>query len=164
MKSGNLNFLEPPGPLQGCNGTALPFRFYWDRLCSSSFREPRQLSRYRVMSTGWKTKESVLSSRQEIFLCPKLPRGVLGTQQPPIQCLRTFLDGSKAIETWNWSFTSIQSYLNAWSYFSTPLWLFMIRSLINRNENLILTSVLTSSFHPRLSVLNKLFFHWYFPI
>ena len=22
MKSGNLNFLEPSGPLQGCNGTA----------------------------------------------------------------------------------------------------------------------------------------------
>jgi len=24
MKSGNLNFLEPPGPLQDCNGTVLP--------------------------------------------------------------------------------------------------------------------------------------------
>jgi len=24
MKSGNLNFLEPYGPLQACNGTALP--------------------------------------------------------------------------------------------------------------------------------------------
>ena len=27
MKSGNLNFLEPSGPLQACNGTALPFFF-----------------------------------------------------------------------------------------------------------------------------------------
>jgi len=29
MKSGNLNFLEPPGPLQACNGTALllPIQF-----------------------------------------------------------------------------------------------------------------------------------------
>jgi hypothetical protein len=26
MKSGSLNFLEPSGPLQACNGTALPFR------------------------------------------------------------------------------------------------------------------------------------------
>jgi len=26
MKSGNLNFLEPSGPLQACNGTDLPFR------------------------------------------------------------------------------------------------------------------------------------------
>jgi hypothetical protein len=25
MKSRNLNFLEPPGPLQACNGTALPY-------------------------------------------------------------------------------------------------------------------------------------------
>jgi len=29
-KSGNLNFLEPSGPLQVCNGTALPFV---ERLC-----------------------------------------------------------------------------------------------------------------------------------
>jgi len=28
MKSGNLNFLEPSGPLQACNGTALLFRLY----------------------------------------------------------------------------------------------------------------------------------------
>jgi len=27
MKSGNLNFLEPSGPLQAFNGTALPFTF-----------------------------------------------------------------------------------------------------------------------------------------
>jgi len=27
MKSGNLNFLEPSGPLQACNGTALPLSF-----------------------------------------------------------------------------------------------------------------------------------------
>ena len=28
LKSGNLNFLEPSGPLQGSNGTALPFYKY----------------------------------------------------------------------------------------------------------------------------------------
>jgi len=28
MKSGNLNFLEPSGPLQACNGTALPLVTY----------------------------------------------------------------------------------------------------------------------------------------
>jgi hypothetical protein len=28
MKSGNLNFLEPSGPLQACNGTALPIPIY----------------------------------------------------------------------------------------------------------------------------------------
>ena len=36
MKSGNLNFLEPSGPLQACNGTALtlPFYVYWEPCCS----------------------------------------------------------------------------------------------------------------------------------
>ena len=29
MKSWNLNFLEPPGPLQACKGTALPYYFVW---------------------------------------------------------------------------------------------------------------------------------------
>jgi len=28
MKSGNLNFLEPYGPLQACNGTAVHFNYY----------------------------------------------------------------------------------------------------------------------------------------
>ena len=27
--SGNPNFLEHPGPVQACNGTALPFLLYW---------------------------------------------------------------------------------------------------------------------------------------
>ena len=27
MKSGNLNFLKPSGPLRACNGTALPLPF-----------------------------------------------------------------------------------------------------------------------------------------
>ena len=29
MKSGNLNFLEPSGPLQACNGTALPLPCFY---------------------------------------------------------------------------------------------------------------------------------------
>jgi hypothetical protein len=29
MKSGNLNFLEPSGPLQACNGTAIPLVLYF---------------------------------------------------------------------------------------------------------------------------------------
>ena len=30
MKSGNLNFLEPAGPLQACNRIALPFCEYYE--------------------------------------------------------------------------------------------------------------------------------------
>ena len=33
MKSGNLNFLEPSGPLQACNGTALPFIYIIYYMC-----------------------------------------------------------------------------------------------------------------------------------
>jgi hypothetical protein len=29
MKSGKINFLEPSGPLQACNGTALPLLFLY---------------------------------------------------------------------------------------------------------------------------------------
>ena len=29
MKSGNLNFLEPSGPLQACDGTALPYIYIY---------------------------------------------------------------------------------------------------------------------------------------
>ena len=31
-KSGSLNFLEPSGPVQACNGTDLPFFFKWTNL------------------------------------------------------------------------------------------------------------------------------------
>ena len=31
MKSGNLNLLEPSGPLQACNGTSLAFTYYKKR-------------------------------------------------------------------------------------------------------------------------------------
>jgi len=48
MKSGNLNFLEPSGPLQACNGTALPVpynvQFFIDKLfCLIS---PRKISKF----------------------------------------------------------------------------------------------------------------------
>jgi len=33
VKSGNLNFLEPSGPLQACDGTALPFIVLKKFLC-----------------------------------------------------------------------------------------------------------------------------------
>jgi hypothetical protein len=29
LKSGSLNLLEPSGPVQACNGTALPLPYYY---------------------------------------------------------------------------------------------------------------------------------------
>jgi hypothetical protein len=43
MISGNLNFLEPSGPLQACNGTALPFTFLGE------IRTMYVLSNYRAI-------------------------------------------------------------------------------------------------------------------
>ena len=43
MKSGNLNFLEPSGPLQACNGTALPLPFnYVVSIAQMSWAKNRQ--------------------------------------------------------------------------------------------------------------------------
>jgi len=50
MKSGNLNFLEPSGPLQTCNGTALLLYIY---------------IYYKV---GLKMESPVVSSMQILFL------------------------------------------------------------------------------------------------
>ena len=34
MKTGNLNFLEPSGPLQACNGIAVPFTHLGSYSCN----------------------------------------------------------------------------------------------------------------------------------
>ena len=50
MKAGSLNFLEPCGPLQACNGTALPFTHLAE--------EPRHFVLRRVYAgpPGWSTR------------------------------------------------------------------------------------------------------------
>ena len=45
MKSGNLNFLEPSGPLQAFNGTALPF--YHGREGKEDVQEKRGRKEYK---------------------------------------------------------------------------------------------------------------------
>ena len=53
MKSGNLNFLEPSGPLQDCNGTALPF-FTLEIWCTAHFKDHwfRRLP-FNLLTKGW---------------------------------------------------------------------------------------------------------------
>ena len=41
MKSGNLNFLEPSGPLHACNGTALPYIYIYIYIYISATRKCR---------------------------------------------------------------------------------------------------------------------------
>ena len=55
MKSGNLNFLEPSGPLQACNGTALPlpvsacYHSVQNLLSSSLFSSNIKIKIYRTI-------------------------------------------------------------------------------------------------------------------
>ena len=58
MKSGNLNFLEPSGPLQACNGTALTF-FYIYRDESGTEREAGKTE----LDVQWQIKCSGLFMR-----------------------------------------------------------------------------------------------------
>ena len=46
MKSGNLNFLELSGPLQACNGTALPFTLMMEVTCFSKMLVQLELQLY----------------------------------------------------------------------------------------------------------------------
>jgi len=54
MKSGNLNFLEPSGPLQACNGTALPLPIHNSRIRNYALHDMTllQMSFSRFVGTG----------------------------------------------------------------------------------------------------------------
>jgi hypothetical protein len=59
MKSGSLKFLKPSGPLQACNGTALPFTFAYAQNWGEPDVDGRIILRgiFRkwegVVGTGW---------------------------------------------------------------------------------------------------------------
>ena len=71
MKSGNLNFLEPSGPLQACNGTDLPLPL----LLKATFKlvilyqnwVTQWGSRLRHYATSWKVVSSIIDGVIVIF-------------------------------------------------------------------------------------------------
>jgi hypothetical protein len=62
MKSGNLKFLEISGPLQVCNGTALPFYFYQNLI---NAKTEHKVSANEPVSSGktLRAKHKVLSAK-----------------------------------------------------------------------------------------------------
>ena len=63
MNSGNLNFLEPSGPLQACNGIALPFTFTrWELVVNATSRPlyPQERDPGTHYIGGWVGPRSVL--------------------------------------------------------------------------------------------------------
>ena len=118
-KSGSLNFLEPSGPLQACNGTAVPFYI---------------MMQYNHQDTNlWITTVSLLSLLLGIIMGRDSPGGIatrygldgmgiesrwgrdfphpsrpaLGPTQPPIQYEPGLFPGGKAAGAWRWQPTPI---------------------------------------------------------
>ena len=59
LKSGRLNLLEPSGPVQACNGIALPFLAYTiAAMLLSSRQRDRQCSTYNV--TIWRIRVTIV--------------------------------------------------------------------------------------------------------
>ena len=73
LKSGNLNLLEPSGPVQACNGIALLLPFYFATLCSfgetdtSFFREEES-----AVACVRAVLEDMLARRGLYFLSPSV--------------------------------------------------------------------------------------------
>ena len=75
LKSGSLNFLEPSGPAQACNGIALPFTFNLTALiwytqlqisldtASSSWRHFIVVDRLTITLAAWSELSFVISGR-----------------------------------------------------------------------------------------------------
>jgi hypothetical protein len=64
MKSGNLNFLEHSGPLQACDGTALPFTFILTRRRSKQWdsipgRDRKFVSSPKCLHRFWDTQRAI---------------------------------------------------------------------------------------------------------
>jgi len=53
MKSGKLNFLEPSGPLQACNGTVLPFFTFLPSLMGHTVDQLVETLRYKSEGLGF---------------------------------------------------------------------------------------------------------------
>ena len=81
MKSGNLNFLEPSGPFQACNGTALPLllslHFSFVCVCVCQTVKDNGLM-YQILHTDTiglnsKTVNNLNKKRKLVRLCRSLP-------------------------------------------------------------------------------------------
>ena len=83
MKSGNLNFLEPSGPLQDCNETALPLPLpnIWE--CGPG-------SSVGIVTDYWLDGPGSNLAGDEIF---RPSRSALGPTQPPLNGYRVFPGG-----------------------------------------------------------------------
>jgi len=74
MKSGNLNYLEPPGPFQASNGTALPFIHVYRILHSDSFCAYDPLKK-NLQETAPATYNFCMGAITDYKICPHTAHG-----------------------------------------------------------------------------------------
>jgi hypothetical protein len=99
MKSGNLNFLELSGPLQACNGTALPLPLYDMR--SKATRKPsltyKNLLQYKIHVCHPVRVICVVSKWKYIYLRSALCSYLTAT----LQVIKYVPDGTGYLTRWS---------------------------------------------------------------
>ena len=119
MKSGNLNFLEPSGPLQACNGTALPL------LLPKNKQQPHHTQTFGAteMHSVWHKRHMIFPHRSTggfsktfkttaIFKMLKSTH-CLNVPPSPLHCIYNFYVGQDFTQGWiyvNTQFTKITTY------------------------------------------------------
>jgi len=69
MKSGNLNFLEPSGPLQACNGTALPLLTPWSSVLLQKPTDSQLVKKFPTFYVTGKFITAFTSARHLSLSC-----------------------------------------------------------------------------------------------
>jgi len=118
-KSGNLNFLEPSGPLRTCNGTALPFIILYRHLQLCTWNKPcfngKTYCNYSVVTIyGTLTLLNVLYFCISIFTI-KYRGPNIAVFNSWITCFPLHYSGTSE---WFWYASSCPTYyLNYWHYY-----------------------------------------------
>jgi len=113
VKSGNLNFLEPSGPLQACKGTALPFTF--KRQGTSEFRSQLVFAEWGVVvgrvvyHAGFSSRKIGISfavsggtsdDRAGVFFSAELLRFSPATRHSTYTSYSSFIRGWHDVSSW----------------------------------------------------------------
>jgi len=119
MKSGSLNFLEPSGPLQACNGTALPFTLKVMGESGNWASGLYVITRLEALGAVLLKLQAVLFGSFQTFrsalnvhkhLCDKFKSSMTVNKNILSKCLSSY---------GNWQFIAVFTKADRWTLFST---------------------------------------------